>query len=346
MDNQIALRAPQAIDREAFEPRSWGEVIPIAEALCKSGMLPAAIKSTHAAIAIIITGRELGLSIMQSFRAIHVIDGKPTISAQLMQALVLQSGLAEYVRCSETTPLAATYETRRRGNPTPERIRWTMEDAVRAQLAAKQNWQRYPAAMLRARACAELMRAVYPEVMLGIYDPDELAGGRREHEDIATSDVIVDSIPPTPEAAGVDLPTQPPEAPEDLEPLRAELAAAWAELEAAVGGKEAAKRIARKVGFSMRGTTTRKALLERQASLTLMLRGAEPDTQTLLEAKLSELEQLVGEHRAGELVQKHGIMVRGAVSDGAMRARLALATELLDAELARSAAEPGPDVEL
>src|SRR5690606_17440997 len=42
-----------------------------------------------------------------------------------------------------------------------------------AGLTGRQNWKAHPAAMLRARASAALARAVYPDVAMGIYDPDE-----------------------------------------------------------------------------------------------------------------------------------------------------------------------------
>src|SRR5690606_27529948 len=40
-------------------------------------------------------------------------------------------------------------------------------------LTGRSNWKAHPAAMLRARASAALARAVYPDVAMGIYDPDE-----------------------------------------------------------------------------------------------------------------------------------------------------------------------------
>jgi hypothetical protein len=38
------------------------------------------------------------------------------------------------------------------------------------------QWQTYPEAMLRARCAAALARIVYPDLVAGVYDPDELAG--------------------------------------------------------------------------------------------------------------------------------------------------------------------------
>ena len=42
---------------------------------------------------LLMTGRELGLSPMQSLRGIYVVSGKPVLSADLMVAAVRRSGL-------------------------------------------------------------------------------------------------------------------------------------------------------------------------------------------------------------------------------------------------------------
>src|SRR5690606_14566168 len=79
----------------------------------------------------------------------------------------------KYFRLVESTDERATYETLREGEPEPTRITWTIQQAAKAGLTGRQNWKAHPAAMLRARASAALARAVYPDVAMGIYDPDE-----------------------------------------------------------------------------------------------------------------------------------------------------------------------------
>ena len=45
---------------------------------------------------LVLLGRELGMPAMASLRSVHNIKGKHALSAELMVALVLKSGLAEY----------------------------------------------------------------------------------------------------------------------------------------------------------------------------------------------------------------------------------------------------------
>jgi hypothetical protein len=162
-------------DKAAFEPATLTEALHVSQVLVASRLLPRSITTPEAAFAVIATGRELGLSAMQALRAIHIVEGKPTLSADLMVALVKKSEACLFFRMVESTGLLATYETHRRGEPGATRMSFSIEEAKAAGVATKDNWRKYPAAMLRARCAAALARAVYPDLVLGVYDPDELA---------------------------------------------------------------------------------------------------------------------------------------------------------------------------
>lgn len=160
----------------AFEPGSISEAMHLAQVLVASRLLPRAVGTPEAAFAIIATGRELGLTAMQSLRSIHVIEGKPTLSADLVAALVkIRSDVCEWFRLVDSTDQRAVYQTKRRGEPEPTTMAFTMADAQRAGVTGKDNWRKYPAAMLRARCITALARAVYPDLAMGIYDPDEVS---------------------------------------------------------------------------------------------------------------------------------------------------------------------------
>ena len=159
----------------SFEPRDINEALAVARTLVASRLLPKSVGTPEAAFAIIMTGREMGLTAMQALRSIHVIEGKPTMSADLMLALVKRSNVCQYFRLVESTAEIATYECLRTGEPAPTRMSFALEEAKAAGLVGKDNWRKYPAAMLRARCIAALARAVFPDVMLGVYETDELA---------------------------------------------------------------------------------------------------------------------------------------------------------------------------
>ena len=176
----VATAAPLAkvatVDpTQAFEPRSIDEALQLSKLLVASKLLPRSIATPEAAFAIIATGRELGMTAMQSLRSIHVIEGKPTLSADLIAALVKsRPDICKYFMLVESTATCATYETLRNGDPRPTVMSFTINEAQGAGLTGKDNWRKYPAAMLRARAITALARSVYPDLALGIYDEDEL----------------------------------------------------------------------------------------------------------------------------------------------------------------------------
>lgn len=153
------------------------EVFRLAEALSQaSGLVPAAyLGKPNAIAAAMLTGIEIGLGPMESLREIHVVQGRPTLSAGCMLARAIRAGIkVEWLESSNTaaklrlTRGAVHYEQS-----------WTMEDAKRADLANKSGpWKTYPAAMLRARAISAAVRAFCPDVIGGggLYTPEELEG--------------------------------------------------------------------------------------------------------------------------------------------------------------------------
>jgi len=157
----------------AFEPSDVASAYRLCEILVASRLLPRALNSPEAAFTVIMAGRELGLTAMQSLRSLHVIEGRPVMSADLMMALCLRSPVCEHFRLITSTDVIATYEAKRRGQE-PVRLSFTIEQAKAAKLTGKDNWIKFAAAMLRARCVAALARIVFADLMLGVYETDEI----------------------------------------------------------------------------------------------------------------------------------------------------------------------------
>jgi hypothetical protein len=173
----------------AIEPTNMGELVQLATMAGKTGFFGA--KSPEQALLVMMSGRDLGLSYAQSLRAFHVIEGRPTLSADGMVATCLvRRDVCEMFRTVEVTNEKATVETKRVGQEA-QRYTFSMADAQRAGVAGKPNWSKYPSRMLLARARAALARDVYPDLLLGLYDPDEL-----ESDPTAPERVHVEVITP------------------------------------------------------------------------------------------------------------------------------------------------------
>lgn len=165
--------ADTQLDRLAFEPQNWEQAFRVAEVLSKSGILPKGVDTPQKAIAIIMRGREIGLTSMQALTTIYVVEGRTQMSADLMVGLILTSGKCEYFDPVVISSEVVTYVTKRRGSSREVEMSWTIADAERAGLLTKDVWKKYPMSMLTARCKSALGHAVYPELVAGIYTPEE-----------------------------------------------------------------------------------------------------------------------------------------------------------------------------
>lgn len=156
------------------------ELVPLAErmeyskALSASSLLPRQYQNNPANVLVALEyGAALGLSPMAAIQGVHVVEGKPTASAQLIGALVRNAGHRLRVEGDDQHAVAVIV---RRDDPEFEfRAEWTMDRAKQAGLAGKGVWKQYPAAMLKARAITEVARDACPEVLSGVaYTAEEL----------------------------------------------------------------------------------------------------------------------------------------------------------------------------
>lgn len=122
--------------------------------------------------AVILFGQEVGLTPMMALRSVHVISGKMTMSAELMLTLALQRGVKK--KWTEATNEAATLVLIRDGEEMLP-VRFTLDDAKRAELLSNPTWKKFPGNMLKARCISNAIRMHCPDV-LGpcIYSEEEM----------------------------------------------------------------------------------------------------------------------------------------------------------------------------
>lgn len=158
---------------------SWVLLQRQCKAFIDSGYLPAHVKGMAQAVTIAWKGHELGIPPLQAFSSITVIKGKPCLSAELMLALIYQR--VKGAKITFRTPpekqhLECVVEMQRPGGEL-QPFRFSLDDAKRAGLVvAGSAWEKYPSAMLRARAVSAGARAVFPDAIMGCYTPEELGG--------------------------------------------------------------------------------------------------------------------------------------------------------------------------
>lgn len=142
-------------------------VAKLATYIAATDFVPKGYRGQDAAVAAaILAGREIGIGPMTALQHLHVIDGRPAMSAQLMRALVFAHG--HRIRVVESTSARCTLAGQRGGDPAEALVTWTTEDARRAGITGKTNWAHYPRQMLLARATGELCRVLFPDVIGGM----------------------------------------------------------------------------------------------------------------------------------------------------------------------------------
>lgn len=125
-----------------------------------------------AIMACVATGRALGIDDMSSLRLIHVVNGRPTFSAELMVQIVRRKGHSIMGEFGEGS---CTVTGKRADNGDEMTVTWTLAMAERAGLANKATWRAYPEALLWARAASQLCRMLFADCFAGgTYTPEEL----------------------------------------------------------------------------------------------------------------------------------------------------------------------------
>lgn len=161
-----------------LEKDTWAVIREQAVTLMKSGFLSSKIKSPEQAIAIIMTGRELGIGTMTALRSIHVIEGVPTVSPQLMLALVQRTGQVEDLEIALASDgKSAACKIKRTGRKAYT-ARFGEIEATKLGLSNKDNYKKQPGTMYQWRAVAAACRMTFPDAILGLYTTEEIASGR------------------------------------------------------------------------------------------------------------------------------------------------------------------------
>ena len=172
--------------------------------LAESNLLPPSYVKQPANVLVAIEyAKALNIAPMHAINSINVIKGKPTLSAGLMSALVRKHGCKLRVKVEGSGQDAVAHAKLIRPDDDYEFIcTWDMERAKRAGVAGGVNWQKYPEAMLKARAISEVCREGAEDFLQGFsYTPEEMGG----EETVSVSSVTVETVAepnPAPVATG------------------------------------------------------------------------------------------------------------------------------------------------
>lgn len=134
--------------------------------------------------AVILRGREMGLTAGIALAGFHVIEGKPVASADLIRSLAERDEKCKYFRLVSADMTQATWETWHRDHPSATQFTYTIEEAKLIDSFWKNdrwgkpgNWVIRPKDMLIKTAASKLARLVYPGACMGLYAVEEMGNG-------------------------------------------------------------------------------------------------------------------------------------------------------------------------
>lgn len=195
---ELAARpAPAAMEKfnhENFWPRNWDEGMKYAAFLARAtSLLPKHIRETKEenrvaeVFAHIMWGFEVGLSPMQSLRAIYIVHGRAGLYAADQIALVQRHPECEYLRIAVDAhgrPMAdaksCTWVTKRKGQA-EQSLTLTMAECEAEGLPAQNaKYKTAPAVMLRWRCATRLLAYTWGHVLRGLEDREHVEAEERD----------------------------------------------------------------------------------------------------------------------------------------------------------------------
>lgn len=177
MSQEIAVQPQRALTEEAQQDIDGIRAIQYAaRIMAKSGCF-ADIKGVDEEQAIakavvkIAIGRDFGFSAAESMQYIELIQGRPSIAAHARAAKMKAAGYGwKFLKFDSTTCHVEVYD--KRGEILGDSS-FTLDDAKRMNLDAKDNWKKNPRNMLYCRAISNAQRWYAPEVLSAALESTE-----------------------------------------------------------------------------------------------------------------------------------------------------------------------------
>lgn len=162
----------------------FDEMTKMAASIVKSKLF--GFETQEQALAIMMIAQAEGRHPALAARDYHIIQNRPALKADAMLArFQAGGGVVEWTAYSDDK--VSGKFSHPASCPRPIEIVWTLEQAKRIGLANKDNWRKYPRAMLRSRVISEGVRTVYPGIAVGVYTVEEVQDFVKEKDITPTS---------------------------------------------------------------------------------------------------------------------------------------------------------------
>lgn len=167
-----------------LNPTDLPSIVGLAQMLQKSPLLPKALMGDLGGTVLVLTQAvQMGISWSVGLKELYVVGNKVNAQARLLRALVERDPNCLQFHVKEATNERCVTLVQRRGMDKPVEVVYTLEDAKKAGLLAKNpNYQSRPREMLIARSSSLAANTYFPSVCLGIdlEEPEAVYGGVAE----------------------------------------------------------------------------------------------------------------------------------------------------------------------
>ena len=159
----------------------------MATAIAKSGLF--GMKTADQALALMLVAQAEGAHPATITQDYDIIQGRACRKSHSLLARFQQMGGTVKWHTLDRELADATFSHPSGGTL---RVQWTIEQAKHAGLAGKDNWKKYPQAMLRARAISEGIRAVYPAAIGGMLVAEEAQDMPRSEINMGAAEIVAE----------------------------------------------------------------------------------------------------------------------------------------------------------
>jgi len=171
--NQISKQGGSGF---SLSPQNLDEAMRMADMLSKSGMVPNQYQNRpQDTLVAMMMGSEIGLNPIQSLQNIAVINGKPSIYADALLALVQNHPkFGGHEEEFDDSSMTATCTVWRKGDDKKHTVTFSKADAELAMLWNKPGpWKQYPKRMLMWRARGYALRDKFADALGGLITAEE-----------------------------------------------------------------------------------------------------------------------------------------------------------------------------
>lgn len=181
MSSTVSVPSTSALVPVSQGTQDYAAACKVAESFRKSGYWTD-VKDFSKAVVKIMIGQSLGIDPLSAMSNIVMVQGKPSMSANLMARLLKASGKYRYTLDTHA-PEECTITLYEKVETGPSSWEWfkhapfTRKRDEYKHLFKNPTWNQYPRDMLYARTISSMIRTLCPEVLGGsVYLPDELPG--------------------------------------------------------------------------------------------------------------------------------------------------------------------------